>query len=471
MKNEKLVRYASYVFSVAGARVAGLVISGLTFPFLVRVLGVETYGLWSYVVAVAAFLDIVADPGITTYVTQQVASRREEARELLPNYIVLRLFTSAAAAALVFGAAHFEARVEVRHLLRLYCMGILAVNLLSADHFLGALELFHIRSLLSVGQQAIFAAGVFTLVRRPEDVHWVPVSILLSSALSGLAGWTVLFHHRFRFPASFRPRGFKSILVPSLHYAAASLMSNIYHRSGHLLVRWLLGDYSLGLYAAAARLVDLLRSFITTIAYVLTPRLALSAHSEEGFRRVSRLALAAMAATSIPMTCGLIATADLAVPWLLGASYAPDASLVRWMAPYLITASAASLCSGTILYALGRHRAYLSATASGAVGGLLLYVILIPAMGLKGAAIAFVSAELIVALIGFGQLPRQIREMWRSPVIGFASVAALLMAVVVKIGVAYEIRLPILILGGALVYLLACSWLGRRWFTEQLGAA
>jgi O-antigen/teichoic acid export membrane protein len=244
-------------------------------------------------------------------------------------------------------------------------------------------------------------------------------------------------------------------------------MSNLYHRSGHLLVRWILGDYSLGLYAAAARLVDLLRSFVTTIAYVVTPRLAVASSSEDRLLRVARLAMAAMAATSIPMACGLIVTADRIVPWVLGRNYLPDAYLVKWMAPYLITASAASLFSGSILYAMGRHRAYLAATASGAIGGLLLYAILIPTMGLTGAALAFVLAELIVALIAFAQLPRHVREMWKSPVTAFAPCAALLMAIAVKIAAAYEIWLPVLIAGGALVYLAACSWLGRHWLIEH----
>jgi PST family polysaccharide transporter len=471
MSTQKLMRYGSYLFSVAGARVIGLLLSGLTFPYLVRVLGVETYGLWSYVVAISAFLDLVADPGLTTNITQHVAANRHKAAELLRPFYLLRVCTGILAAALVLGISHFEARSEAGHLLLLYGLGILVVNLISADHFLGALELFHARSLLTVIQQSAYATAVFLLVRRPADVKWVPISILGSSVISAAIGWVVLFRAEFRIPRTSAFSGWRSMLVPSLHYAASSFMSSLYHRTGHLLVRWLLGDYSLGLYAAAVRLLELLRGFVNTITYVTMPRLALASNSEENRYRVSRLALAAMAATSIPMTCGLIATSDLLVPWLLGANYSADASLVRWMAPHLITASAASLCSGTILYAMGRYRACLTATAAGAVGGVLLYVILIPALGIEGAGISFVLAELIVALVAFWQLPQEIRQIWKSPAVVFVSVAALLMAMAVKVGAGYAVRLPFLVAGGAVIYLAVCSWLGRRWFTDQLKAA
>ena len=72
-----LLRYSGFVFSVGGARVVGILITSLTFPYLVRHLGVEMYGLWSYVIAVSAFLNIIADPGLTTYAIQQVAAHRE----------------------------------------------------------------------------------------------------------------------------------------------------------------------------------------------------------------------------------------------------------------------------------------------------------------------------------------------------------------------------------------------------------
>src|SRR5690242_5067194 len=85
-----LVRYGGFVFSVGAARSVGILISSLTFPFLVHRLGVEVYGYWSYAVAVLAFLAALSNPGLTVYATQQVAARRAEAFDLIPNILVLR---------------------------------------------------------------------------------------------------------------------------------------------------------------------------------------------------------------------------------------------------------------------------------------------------------------------------------------------------------------------------------------------
>lgn len=463
-----LLRYSGFIFSVGGARVAGILMTSLTFPYLVRHLGVEMYGLWSYVIAVCAFLGIAADPGLTTYAIQQVAARREGGFELVPDVLVLRLFSSSIALVVLLVIAFFEVRPDVRHLLRIYGIGLLFVNMLSADRFLSAVEMFHARSLLIVTQQAIYALGIFALVRAPGDVVWLPVSILGPSALTGLVGWTLMWRRGFKLHRAIRPQRWKSILVPSAHYGFASLMSTLYHRTGYLAVRWFLGDHALGLYAAAARFVDLLEQFVTPVLYVLTPRMALAAKSGVAPKRLSRFAVAVVALISIPLTAGLISTAHLLVPWILGARYLPDISLLKWMSPYLITTPAASLLAGTILYAMGRHRAYLMSTAGGAVAGVLLYLTLIPALGLTGAALAFVLAEFFVAAIAYTLLPRELRDLWKNPMVGIALAGTMLMVIAVRIVNAHSSSVAVVVSVGVLVYIASCGWFVRKWLREEL---
>jgi PST family polysaccharide transporter len=465
-----LLRYGGFAFSVGGARVVGILITSLTFPYLVRHLGVEMYGLWSYVLAVCAFLGIIADPGLTTYAIQQVAARREDGFELIPDVLVLRVFSSLIALVILLAIAFVEVRPDVRYLLRLYGIGLLFVSLLSADRFLSAVEMFHARSLLIVTQQAIYALGIFALVHVPKDVVWLPVCILGSSALTGLVGWTLMWRRGFKLRRAIRPQRWRGILVPSVYYGFSSFMSTLYHRTGYLAVRWFLGDHALGLYAAAARFVDLLEQFVTMVLYVLMPRMALAAKSGAVPNRLSRFAVAVMALISIPLTAGLITTAHLLVPWILGATYLQDISLLKWMSPYLLTAPAASLLAGTILYAMGRHRSYLISTAGGAVAGVLLYLTLIPAFGLPGAALAFVLAQFFVAAIAYALLPRELWGLWKNPMIGIALAGTMLMVVAVRFANAYVSSIAVVVSVGVLVYTVSCGWFVRKWLRQELGS-
>jgi O-antigen/teichoic acid export membrane protein len=243
-------------------------------------------------------------------------------------------------------------------------------------------------------------------------------------------------------------------------------MSNIYHRAGHIVVRWFLGDFALGIYAAAVRFVDILRSFVIVVLQVLMPRIALAAETGAGLRRLARLALTAIAVISIPLAVGLIATSHLVVPWVLGPKYLAVVPLLRWMAPYLITAPAASLFCGTILFAMGRHRAYLLSTAGGAVVGSLLYLVLIPILGLRGAAFALVLAELDVAIIAVFRIP-EISGLWKNPILAVSLGSATLMLVAIKLANTYTSQTIVVVSVGASFYLMSCGWFVRKLIVER----
>jgi PST family polysaccharide transporter len=466
-----VLRYGGFFASVSAARIGGMLLTSVTFPILVRRLGVEAYGLWSYVIALVTFFEVIANPGLTTYTGQQVAARRHQAADLLPDFLALHAMASAAAVMLLLIVASFDRRAEVRHLLQWYGAGAMILGLLGSDFLLTSLELFHVRSALALAQQALYAVGVLSLVHSPKDVVWVPASILGSSLLTNLLGWVVLWRNGFRLAQPPDPRRWRGILVPSLHYAATTMMATVYHRSGHILVRWLLGDYALGLYAAAVRFVDLLRNLATMGFNILTPRMALSGQSPAQLKRLVRAAVSSLAAVSIPLTLGTLATAQLVVPLILGKSFVPAVGPVRWIAPFLLAAPVASLLSGTILYALGRYRAYLISAAAGAIVAVVCGLLLTRVFGLPGACLAFVFGELAVAIAAGWQIPRELREEWKNPFIAVATVAALLMVAGVLLVNRYTARPLLVVASGAASYGIAAAVLGRKILTEQFGSA
>ncbi len=468
-RSNALVRYGGFFVSVGTARVLGLLITSITFPVLVRRLGVETYGLWSYVVALCAFFEVVANPGLTVYATQQIAARRHAAADLIPDFLALRTLSSLVAIAILLVVASFDRRPDVRSLLHWYGVGLLCIGLTGSDFLLTSLELFHIRSLLTLVQQSLYAGGVLLLVRGPKDIMWLPGSILGSALAANLLGWLVLWHNGFRPPMAITPSRWQAILIPSFHYAATTMMATIYHRAGHIVVRWFLGDYALGLYAAAVRFVDILRNFATIGFSVLMPRMALSAQSPAGMRRLLRAAVSALAAISIPLTLGTLATAHLMVPWVLGASYAPAVSPVRWVAPFLLAAPIASLLSGTVLYALGRHRACLASASAGALVAVTLSLLLVRTFGLTGACVAFVLGELAVGITAYLLIPRDLRDLWRNPFIAVAGFSALLMVGAIRIVNSYTSQPLLVVAAGAAVFAIAAAFLGKKTLIEQFG--
>lgn len=466
--SKSLLRYGGFALSVTTARIVGTILTASTFPFLVRRLGVDVYGLWSYVLAVCAFTGLLANPGLTTYAGQQVAARRQAAFEIVSDVLILRVLASGIAVVAVLVVASFEVRQDTRFLLKLYGVASVLTGSLSLDYLLSSLELFHVQSFISIAQQSLYAAGIFTMVRSPKDVIWVPVSILASAFLTSLIGWTFLWRAGYRFRFSIAPRRWGVIMVPSLHYAGSSLMSSLYHRSGHVAVRWYLGEHALGLYAAAVRLADVLRGFLSITQSVLMPRMALRANSADGLPRLTRIAASVLVCFGVPLAVGGIVTAPVVVPWLLGAQFQEAARAFQWAAPYLITAPAAVLFSGTILYALGRHRAYFVSTLAGAVSAVVLCLTLPPLFGIAGACIAFVLGELGVALCAFLLCPPEVRAAAKTPLLGVALIASLFMGAALWFALPRHLH-PLPLIGvGCAVYVISWAGIGRNLLKREI---
>ena len=460
--SKSLLRYGGFVLSVTTARVVGTLLTAATFPFLVRRLGVDVYGLWSYVVAVCGFTGLLANPGLTTYAAQQVAARREAAFETVSDVLVLRVLAGGVAAVAVLVVAGFEVRQDVRFLLKCYGVSTVLTGALSLDYLLSSLELFHAQSFISIAQQGLYAAGIFTMVRSPKDVIWVPVSIVASSLLTSLIGWTFLWRAGYRLRFAIAPRRWAAILAPSLHYAGSSLMSTLYHRSGIIAVRWYLGEHALGLYAAATRLADVLRNFLAVPQTVLMPRMALRENSAERLPRLTRFAASVLVWFGVPLMVGGVVTAPVVVPWLLGAQYQAAVRAFQWVALYVITAPAAALFAGTILYAMGRHRAYFISTLAGAATAVVLNLILPPWFGINGACVAFVLGELGVALCAFLLCPPQVRAAAKTPLLTVAVIASLLMGAALWLALPRHLP-PLLLIGlGCAVYAISWAAIGRN---------
>ena len=455
--SKSLLRYGGFALSVTTARVVGTILTAATFPFLVRRLGVDIYGLWSYVVAVCGFTGLVANPGLTTYAAQQVAARREAAFETISDVLILRVLAGGVAVAAVLVVASFEVRHDVRFLLKLYGVASVLTGSLSLDYLLSSLELFHAQSFISIAQQCLYAAGIFTMVRSPKDVIWVPVSILGSAFLTSLIGWAFLWREGYRFRFSIAPRRWAAILVPSL-----------YHRSGLLAVRWYLGEHALGLYAAAARLADVLRNFLSVTQIVLMPRMALRASSANGLFRLTRIAASVLVWFGVPLTVGGIVTAPVVIPWLLGAQFHEAVRAFQWIALYVITAPAGALFAGTILYAMGRHRAYFVSTLAGAATAVVLNLSLPPLFGIAGACIAYVLGELGVALCAYLLCPPEVRAAAKTPLLSVTAIASLIMGA--SLWVALPRHLPPLVLVGlgCAVYFIVWAGIGRKLLKKEV---
>lgn len=391
--------------------VVGLLLAAATSVFLLRALGVEDYGRYATVAAIAGIASILTDAGLTAVGSRELAllPRGASRDELLRLLVGLRILLSVAAVgvAAAFALVAGYDRAVVWGVL-LTGLGVLLVNVqaaalvpLSVELRLGLVTAFEVAkqalTLAGVAALAVAGAGLLPFFAVQAAVGAV-VLALTPAALGAL---------RPLLPRLERGAALR-LLRDALPIAVAIAMNVLYLRLLVILVSLLADETEVGLYGTAFRVFEMAIVLPGIVLGVALPLLSVA-----GAEDLERLRYGLQRLTEVALLAGLglaLATTALAEPGialLYGGEYAGAAPMLRiqaWALVPLFLGQVAVLA----LVSLRRHRSIALANAAAVVLVLVLGLLLVETFAGRGAAAAGVAVEaalcaLLLAALAAGE--------------------------------------------------------------------
>jgi O-antigen/teichoic acid export membrane protein len=235
------------------------------------------------------------------------------------------------------------------------------------------------------------------------------------------------------------------------------VMIQIYQSIGAVLLGYLKGSGAVGLYGVAQKIPLALYGVMDLWGATLFPQAATTT-DPAALRAQVKVFVSLALAVAIPLVAGGAITGPDLIPLLFG----DDFSAAGWPFVILLAGLAVALVTinpGSVLAAGGEERRYAKALTGGALLTVALAFALIPADGVRGAAVAVLLAELAIlvfvsrrfALIAGGfdvDVPRALRVLAATAVMcGAMLLAGLGAGVLVQIGVGlvvYAVAAPLL---------------------------
>jgi O-antigen/teichoic acid export membrane protein len=416
---------------------------------LARTLSPEAFGRWGYVLAGMTLVQVLADQGVEVAAVARMSAAPAAARGILGATLAWRVLVwlllaipvgaivlptlsasenggLGAAGLAASGLVLVGASISLRGVRRARGDMIGMARTALADALVGGTAVI-VAARAGVGIAGLFATRVVAS---------------LAVTLTGMLG-----RDRPDFGGALRAR-MAAIGPVALPLAANALLIAIQTRGGHLAAMSLAGATAVGLLGAAARVTEVLGVLPEGVLLALFPRMAAEPDAAvrlagDAARRLATVVLAPVVVLTIGATA--IATG------LFGTSYAgagPAIAVLAWGALFTVT-------GGVTLHALiarGAERPLVAANVVAAALGLALQVVLIPRLGVVGAAIATVTTAAIgqATLLVPSRTRPVVVTVWRS-----AAPAVLLALCVIGVSAVGTPALPGALAAGAAYVLLA----------------
>ena len=440
--------------------VAGLLLSVISVPFVIRHLGVEDFGRFVLVTALITLVSGLAEGGLQAvglreYAIRPPAQRDRLMRNLLGVRLALTLIGVAGAAAFAL-LAGYDGTLVVGTVLAGGGLLLVSTQTLLTVPLASNLRLGWITA-IDLGRQALTVALTLGLVVLGAAL--LPFfTVTVAAGMAGLMVTAVLVRRMTPLRPAFQPGEWWMLVRDTVPYAVAIALNVAYFRIAIVLMSLLTGALETGYFATSFRILEVLLPVPALLVGTVFPILARAALDD-----LARLAHASQRIfeVSIIAGVGLVLAIELAAPTIVQvlASDAaqPSVAVLRLQAPALAATFVAIAC-GYPLLSLRRHQALLLANLVALVASVALCLALIPIWGARGAAVATTVAEIGLATANLLLLTRSGESVRLSgAILGPVAIAAALGGVAIALPVTDVVRALL----GTTVFLATLAALGR----------
>lgn len=283
----------------------------ITYPYLVRVLGMELYGWVLTAQMLASYFSLLIDFGSNSVCAKHVALAKNDPTKL--SEIVCSVFYVRfvlACIGLMFYTIIVYCVVSYRAhaLLFMLTYGMTLNELLFPRYFYQGIEKMKLIAITNVVIKLIFIALIFVVVHSPADYIFVPIFYTIGYGVAGVIAMWFIFHKMHIHVSRPDWNAMKYYIKDSVSIFATDVVCTIKDKINYLLVQRFIGSSSVVVYDLALKLNSIMSQPYTIIKTVTFPRCAQS----RDMKKIKRMILVTLLVT---MIC--VALLNAFLPWIV----------------------------------------------------------------------------------------------------------------------------------------------------------
>ena len=366
----------------------------VTTPYLSRVLGAESIGIYGYTISIVTYFILFGTLGVLLYGQREIAYVQDDKKARSKAFfeiIIIRTITLSISIILFY--LIYGRSGEYALYYQILIVQLIA-NIFDISWLFQGIEEFDKTVVRNLIVKLLSLILIFTLIKTTEDL-WKYFAIYVGAELIGnVSLW--LYLPKYIEKINIKELQFKKHIKPIMSLFVPQIAIQIYTVLDKTMIGLITNDMTeVGYYEQAQKVVKACLTVVSALQIVMNSRVAnaYARGDKEEVKECLRKSFNFVWFLAIPMMFGLIAVASKFVPWYYGDGFDGVTSILIATAPILIVIGLNGITGTQYLVQIGKQKIYTISVAVGAIVNVIFNVILISFWGGVGAAIASVIAE------------------------------------------------------------------------------
>lgn len=407
MNNRRIINNTIWI---VGCKIFRALLGMLVTMLSARYLGPSGYGLISYAASIVTFVVPVMQLGLNSTLVQELVNDPEHEGKIMGTSIVMSLVSGAGC---IVGVIAFSLLTNPGEPVTTIVCGLYSIQLLFQA--LEQIQYWFHAKLLSkyVSVTMLIAYGVTSgykilLLVLGSSVYWFALSQALDFLLIS-AILLVIYRRKSNGSLTFSWKLFRKMFARSKYYIISNLMISVFAQTDRIMLKMMMDETAVGYYSAAVTCAGMAGFVFEAIINSAQPVILDSARrGNEALERAISALYSVVIYLSLILCVVITVFADLVIHILYGGQYGPAVQALRIIVWYS-TFSYLGAVRDVWILAQWKQKYLLIINLIGAGANVVLNLVMIPWLGINGAALASLLTQIFTNVV-LGFLIKPIRR-------------------------------------------------------------
>lgn len=291
INNKEKKTLISNIFSLMVLQGANYVLPLLTFPYLVRILGVDGFGLLAFATAIVSYFSIITDYGFNLTATRDVSINQgniEKITEIFSSVMIIKMLLFLISLVVFLPIITLVEDIYKDYMIYLMTFGTVLGQVLFPVWLFQGLEKMKYITYINLFSKLIFTISIFYFVNDGDDILMVPLLNSLGGILSGVISLFVIV---IKFRVSFKVQSItviRNYLFDGWHIFLSRLLGSLYRNTNIVILGIIANTTIVGFYSIAERIIKIIQSFQDVFGNALYPLFSRKIRGIKDFHKIEK---------------------------------------------------------------------------------------------------------------------------------------------------------------------------------------